>query len=215
MNSYIVTSVLLCSLIAAQARGQVAATPPEDSGENLFSSRRWSVSTTYLSFMNFGEEKTNTHHYEVHVKYRLTPKDKIGIKAATWKLFAPMGIQLWDAEFLQERSFIPGRLRESGIGVSYQRLLCGGLFASVEVLPLYKTYLDEGNNTVGHGFKLYTTAHLGYHFTLLDGAMFIEPQVHCNYWPIDTNIPSAFKEAENRWGNIFLFEPNIYIGFTV
>lgn len=215
MKTTIIASILLCLLIAVPAKGQDVPPSSGDPGEHLFSSRRFSVSTSYLSLMNFGEEKTNTHHYEVHIKYHLTPKDKIGIKAATWKLFAPMGIQFWEPEFLQEGSFFPGRLRESGIGVSYQRLLCGGLFASVEVLPLYKTYLDEGNNIVGHGFKLYTTAHLGYHFFLLDGAMFIEPQVHCNYWPIDTNVPPAFKEAENRRGNIFLFEPNIYLGFNL
>lgn len=173
---------------------------------------KFSVSTTWLSFANFGKEATNTHHYELHFKYRITPKDKIGIKVATWKLFAPMGIPLWDPLLMKESEFYPGRLRESGIGVTYQRMIWKGLFATVEILPQLKTYLDENDNTIGNGFKLYTSYHLGYHISLFKGKMFIEPQIHCQYWPINTNTPQAFKEKDNEWNNYFLFEPNLYIG---
>jgi hypothetical protein len=176
---------------------------------------KFSVSTTYLSFLNFGEEKTNTHMYEFHVGYKLTPKDKIGIKVATWKLFAPMGIPLWDSLFLIESEFLPGRLRESGIGITYQRILWKGLFTSIEILPLLKTYLDKDNKKIGNGFKLYTSYHLGYHIPLLKNKLFFEPQIHGNYWPIDTKIPPGFKEKERKWNNYFLFEPNLYIGINI
>lgn len=175
---------------------------------------KFSVSTTWLSFANFGKEATNTHHYELHFKYRITPKDKIGIKVATWKLFAPMGIPLWDPLLMKESEFYPGRLRESGIGVTYQRMIWKGLFATVEILPQLKTYLDENDNKIGNGFKLYTSYHLGYHISLFKGKMFIEPQIHCQYWPINTNTPQAFKEKDNEWNNYFLFEPNLYIGIN-
>ena len=173
---------------------------------------KFSVSTPWLTFSNFGQEATNTHHYELHFKYALTPKDKIGIKVATWKLFAPMGIPLWDSHIMKESEFYPGRLRETGIGLTYQRMLWKGLFTTVEILPQLKTYLDENNKKIGKGFKLYTSYHLGYHISLFKNRMFIEPQIHCQYWPIDTNIPQGFKEIENRWNNYFLFEPNLYIG---
>ena len=173
---------------------------------------KFSVSTTYLTFANFGSEKTNTHHYEFHFGYKLSPKDKIGIKVATWKLFGPMGIPLWDPLFLNESEFFPGRLKEGGIGVTYQRLLWKGLFASIEILPLMKTYLDENNKKIGNGFKLYTTYHLGYHIPLFKNRMYIEPQIHCNYWPIDSKAPQSFQEKESKWNNYFLFEPNLYIG---
>jgi hypothetical protein len=173
---------------------------------------KFTVSTTWLSFANFGEEKTNTNHYEFHVKYALTPKDKIGIKFATWKLFEPMGIPLWDPLIMQESEFYPGRLREIGLGVTYQRMIWRGLFATVEVLPQLKTYLDENNKKIGNGFKLYTSYHIGYHIPFFKNRMFIEPQIHCQYWPIDTNIPNGFNEKESKWNNYFLFEPNIYIG---
>jgi hypothetical protein len=123
-----------------------------------------------------------------------------------------MGIQLWDPLFLDEGEFFPGRLRETGIGITYQRFLWKGLFASLEALPLLKTYLDEDGTKVDKGFKLYTTAHLGYHIPLIKNRFYIEPQIHCNYWPIDTKAPQGFYEKENKWENFFLFEPNLYIG---
>jgi hypothetical protein len=175
---------------------------------------KFSVSTTYLTFDNFGPEETNVHMYEFHFGYMITSKDKIGIKVATWKLFEPMGIPLWDPLLMKESEFYPGRLRESGIGVTYQRMLWKGLFTSIEILPLLKTYLDENNKKIGNGFKLYTTYHLGYHIPLFKDRLFIEPQIHCNYWPIDTNIPQGFEEKERKWNNYFLFEPNLYIGIN-
>jgi len=123
-----------------------------------------------------------------------------------------MGIQLWDPEFKDEKEFFPGRLSECGVGVSYQRMLWKGLFASVEILPLLKTYLDEDKNEIEEGFKLYTTYHLGYHISLFKNRMYLEPQIHCNYWPIDTPAPDGFQVKESQWKNYFLFEPNLYIG---
>lgn len=173
---------------------------------------KYSFSITYLDFANFGPEQTNTHHYEFHFKYKLTPKDIIGVKAATWKLFAPMGIPMWDPLFMEESEFYPGRLKESGIGVTYQRFLWKGLFATIEVLPQLKTYIDENDKKIGNGFKLYTTYHLGYHISFFKNRVYLEPQVHCNYWPIDTNTPQSYKAMDDKWNNYFLFEPNLYIG---
>lgn len=173
---------------------------------------KFSVSTTWLTFANFGEEETNTQHYEFHFKYQLTPKDKIGLKIATWKLFEPMGIPLWNPLLMKESEFYPGRLSETGLGVTYQRMIWKGLFATLEILPQLKTYLDKSDEKIGNGFKLYTSYHLGYHIPLFKNRIFIEPQIHCQYWPIDTNMPQDFMAKENKWNNYFLFEPNLYIG---
>jgi len=175
---------------------------------------KFSVSTPYLTFLNFGPEKTNTHHYELHFGYKLTSRDKIGVKLATWKLFAPMGIQLWDPLFQDESEFYPGKLKEMGIGITYQRILWKGLFIATEIYPLRKTYLDENNEETGNGFKLYTSYHLGYYIPLFKNRLFLEPQVHCNYWPFDSKGPQGFEEKESKWSNYFLFEPNIYIGIN-
>jgi len=175
--------------------------------------KKFSVGTTYYSFMNIEEEKTNTHHYEFHAGYRLTPKDKIGIKLATWKMFAPMGLPMQEQLKFDEINFYPGRLRETGIGVTYQRMLWKGLFATVEVMPQLKTYIDSNDKKIGNGFKLYTSYHVGYHIPLFNNKLYLEPQIHCQYWPVDTNTPQSFKEFDNKWNNYFLFEPNLYLGF--
>jgi len=80
-------------------------------------------------------------------------------------------------------------------------------------LPQLKTYVDNGKNKITNGFKLYTSYHIGYHIPLFKKRMFVEPQIHCQNWLIDTNIPPEFKVIDKKWNNYFLFEPNLYIGF--
>jgi hypothetical protein len=177
---------------------------------------RISFPAIILSNIGNGGERTNTQHIEFHVKQELDAKNIIGVKFATWRLFQPMGIQWWDGlldKIDSETEFYPGYLRETGIGVSYQRMLWKGLFASVEVLPQYKTYLDLDNKKIANGFKLYTSYHLGYHFAFgKKKRIFVEPQIHCQNWMIDTNTPDEFKRLDNKWKNYFLFEPNLYVG---
>jgi len=69
---------------------------------------KYDFHTTWLTFANFGNQEINTQHYEFRFGYQLTQKDKIGIKLATWKLFAPMGIHIWDDKFLDRAEFYPG-----------------------------------------------------------------------------------------------------------
>ena len=64
--------------------------------DRLKTDYKFSVSAPWLTFANWEKEERNIHHYEFHFKYRLTLKDKIGIKFATWKIYEPLGIPLWD-----------------------------------------------------------------------------------------------------------------------
>jgi hypothetical protein len=177
---------------------------------------RVSFPAIILSNIGDGGKRTNTQHIELQVKRELDAKNIVGVKFATWRLFQPMGIQWWDGltdKIDSETEFYPGYLRETGIGISYQRMLWKGLFASVEVLPLYKTYLDLNDKKIANGFKLYNSYHIGYHFAFgKKKQFFIEPQFHCNVWHFDTNTPDSFKQLDNKWDSYFLFEPNLYIG---
>jgi len=163
-------------------------------------------------------DRTHTQHIELHVKRNLDNKNIVGIKFASWRLFQPMGIQWWDGlldKIESESEFYPGHVRETGIGISYQRMLWKGLFATVEVLPQVKTYLDLNNNKIGNGFKLYNSVHLGYHISLgKKKRFFLEPQVHSQFWVFDTNTPAEFKALDDQWKNYFLFEPNLYFGMN-
>lgn len=210
-----ISTSFLLAMFVAQAFCQNSEQSLSVSHKDSVSDYKFRVSTSWHSFAKFGDERTNVHMYELHFKYNLDSKNILGVKFATWRLFQPMGILWWDGlleKIGSQSEFYPGYLRETGLGVTYQRMLWKGLFATVEILPQIKTYLDENKNKVGNGFKLYTSYHLGYHITLFKGRMFLEPQIHCQYWPIDTNTPQSFKEIDDKWRNYFLFEPNLYIG---
>jgi len=209
------TTAILLALLMARAFSQNPTQTVENSFHDLVPKHNFSVGAAYHTFINFGEEKTNTHHYEFHFGYRISPKDKIGLKVATWKMYAPMGMPMKEQLKFDDSNNYPGRLRETGVGLTYQCMLWKGFFATLELLPQLKTYLDENDNKIGNGFKLYTSYHLGYHFPLFKNRMYIEPQIHCNYWPIDTNTPSGFQEIDKGWNNYFLFEPNIYVGINL
>jgi hypothetical protein len=209
INKMVLITFAISSLMFA-AKG----TAQDSSIKKTIPAYKFSVSTTWLTFANWEPEEQNVHMYEFHFGYKITPKDKIELKVATWKLFEPMGIQFWDPQLQKESEFYPGRLRESGIGITYQRMLWKGLFAQIEILPLWKIYLDDNNKKIADGFKLYTTYHLGYHVPLFKDRLYLEPQVHCNYWPIDSKAPQGFQAKDSKWPNYFLFEPNLYIGVS-
>lgn len=210
----LISTTLLIAVFTTLASSQNLSKASKSDVKDTVPNHKFSINTTLGTLTNFESEETNLQHYEFHLGYKITPKDKIGIKVATWKLFEPMGIPMWDTLFRKESEWYPGRLKESGIGLTYQRLIWKGLFAAIEIMPLKKTYFDENKKKIGNGFKLYTTYHLGYHIPLFKNRMYIEPQIHCNYWPIDTKTPQGFKEKDSKWSNYFLFEPNLYIGFN-
>ena len=210
MKKLVSTTVLFAALTML-AFSQTLSETGKGKGKDALRAYKFSVSTTYLTFLNFGPEEQNTHMCEFHFGYKITPKDRIEIKVASWSLFEPMAIP-WGPHKMQENEAYPSRLEESGIGITYQRMLWKGLFAQIEILPLWKTYLDENNKKIDDGFKLYTSYHIGYHIPLLKNRFFIEPQIHCNYWPVDTKGPQGFEEKESKWTNYFLFEPNLFLG---
>tara|TARA_R110001592_G_scaffold58141_2_gene176488 strand:- start:131 stop:781 length:651 start_codon:yes stop_codon:yes gene_type:complete len=181
---------------------------------------KWRVSTPFFILTDpLGggwNDRTSTQMIELHVKRNLDNKNIIGLKLATWRLFQPMGIQWWDGlldKLDTESEFYPGHVRERGIGFTYQRMLWKGLFAAVEVLPQFQTYMDLDGNKIGNDFKLYNSYHVGYHIAFgKKKRFFIEPQIHVNHWMFDNNAPEAFKVIDDKWKNYFLFEPNIYLG---
>ncbi len=211
MNFKKITAALIISLYFTQAFCQNTTKSDTACFNDGKPYHKFFIITPYLTFTNFEYEKTNTHHYELHFGYRITPKDIVRVKAVTWSLFEPLGIP-FGPYLMKESEWYPGRVREYGVGLGYQRMLWKGLFAALEVVPLKKIFLDENKNKIGEGFRLYTTYHIGYHISLFKNRVFIQPQIHFNYWPIDSKGPQGFKVKDDKWNNYFLFEPNLYIG---
>ena len=163
-------------------------------------------------------DRASTQHLELHVKRNLDNKNIIGVKLASFRLFQPMGITWWDGiiDKMETKSeYYSGHVRATGIGITYQRMLWKGLFATVEVLPQFQTYTDLNGNKLGNSFKLYTSYHLGYHIGFgKKKHFFIEPQINCMLWTSDNNAPDGFKQLDDKWRNYFLFEPQIYLGWN-
>lgn len=207
--------IFIFTLCTLTAFAQKAA----PSSEETEVAHKWRVSFPYLvpdEIIYGWNNRTCVQMVELHVKRNLDNKNIIGLKFVTWRLFQPMGITWWDGVVDKIESgteFYDGYLRETGIGVTYQRMLWKGLFASVEVVPQIQTYRDLDGNKIKNGFKVYNSVHLGYHVAFgKKKRFFIEPQVHCNQWMFDNNSPEGFREFDDKYGNIFLFEPNLYFG---
>ncbi len=214
MKNLFTTLLLSCTL---SAFAQTDSTKVKESEVDY----KWRVSTPYfiigdLIGKGWITNRTSTQMVELHAKRNLDNKNIIGVKFATWRLFQPMGITWWDGVVEKMESgeeYYDGFLRETGIGITYQRMLWKGLFATVEVLPQFQTYTDLEGNKIKNGFKVYNSVHLGYHFAFFKERFFVEPQVHVNQWMFDNNSPAGFKEHDDKYGNVFPFEPNIYVGF--
>ncbi|MDW3196798.1 MAG: hypothetical protein R8G66_30765 [Cytophagales bacterium] len=191
-------------------------------GKETEVTHKWRFSLPYFipeeAISGSWDDRQSTKHIEFHIKRNLDNKNIIGLKFASWRLFQPMGILWWDGlldKLETESEFYPGHVRERGIGITYQRMLWKGLFATVEVLPQFQTYMDLDGNKIRKDFKVYNSYHLGYHLAFgKKNRFFIEPQVHCQHWMFDNNAPDGFKELDNKWKDYFLFEPNIYVGIN-
>ncbi len=78
---------------------------------------------------------------------------------------------------------------------------------------MIKKYLNTDNEKIDGGLRLYASFHVGYYIPLLKNRLYIQPQIHCNYWPVNTKSPDGFIQQDLKWNNnYFLFEPNLYIG---
>jgi len=213
MKNIIIIALTFCAL---KANTQI--TVPKSAKTEV--THKYRISTPLITvpqlFMDSWNDRKHTQHIEIHVKRNLDNKNIIGLKFATWRLFQPMGITWWDGlldKLKSESEFYPGHVREIGVGVTYQRMLWKGLFATVEILPQFQTYLDLNGDKISNDFKLYNSFHVGYHIAFGKNKRFyIEPQIHSQFWMLDDNAPEGFLELDNNWRNYFLFEPNIYFG---
>jgi len=69
MKKLISTSVMI-AVVTTLVFSQNHTQKVRGTGNGTVSSYKFSVSTTYLTFDNFGPEETNVHMYEFHFGYR-------------------------------------------------------------------------------------------------------------------------------------------------
>lgn len=204
----------MTTLISVNAKSQNKPIDKKSIATTVSTDYDFFIRTSYYGFTNWNKigVAPNIYFYELHLGKKIDKKNKIGVKLARVKPFQPLGIQAWDLDLNSNSEWFNGRIEEYGIGAFYQYNIWKGLYASVEAVPYLKVFLDENDQKIENGFRFYTSYHLGYHISLFNNRIFIEPQIHCNYWPINSKGPKGFREQTEKHNNFFLFEPNIYIG---
>lgn len=174
--------------------------------EKKSDSRRHSIGSTLFLLGNFAPGDP-PNFFQLNYGYMLTPKDSINIEAITWTYYEPLGT------YGSSNESYPGKVRSYGIGLGYQRFHWKNLYSTIQATSFLQQFYDIDNEKIQKGFQLYLQLRLGYRFEFFKHRWFLEPSVAFNYWPINTNFPTSFKEIENGAPNFFLFEPGLHFGY--
>jgi hypothetical protein len=149
--------------------------------------------------------------YQLNYGWWLTMRDVVSIEAITWTYHAPLGIPYGPSKGSPDEAY-PGYVRGYGVGLAYQRFLWRDWYSAIHAAPLFQKYVNGQNRPIQSGFQLFLTLRLGYHVRLFSDRFFLEPSVAFTHWPINTNVPEAFRARDSRWPTYFLFEPGLHLG---
>lgn len=149
----------------------------------------------------------------LNLGYRITGKDAISLEFKTWKYAWPIGIP-FGKSFEAEGEGFPGYIREHGVSVSYYRFLWKGLFAQVDVMPAFQTFVNENGKKIDNGFQIFNTYSVGYHIKLFKDRFFIQPSIAITHRPYQSKMPDSFKQVDDRWSRFFFGQPGLHFGFN-
>ncbi len=151
---------------------------------------------------------------QLNVGYRITGKDVVSLELITWKHAWPLGINpFYNKAYGTPEEKFPGYIREYGIGLAYQRYVWKGLYLAVHAMPMWQTFKNEKGDKVGNGFIIFNTNRVGYHIKLFKDRFFIEPSLGVAGRPYFTEMPSGFKEKDDKWPK-YTPEPGLHLGFN-
>lgn len=148
---------------------------------------------------------------QLNIGYRITGNDVISLELITWKYAWPLGINpLINKSYGKSEEKYPGYIRDYGIGVVYQRYFWKGLYASVQVMPMLQTFVNNNGNKVDNGFQIFNTNRVGYHVKLFKDRFFIEPSLGIAGRAYHTVMPDGFKQKDDKWSK---YTPEIGLHF--
>ena len=151
---------------------------------------------------------------QLNLGYRITGKDVLSLELITWKHAWPLGINpFYNKAYGTPGEKFPGYIREYGIGLAYQRYIWKGLYIAVHAMPMWQTFKNESGDKVDNGFIIFNTNRLGYHIKLLKDRFFIEPSLGIAGRPVYTEMPTGFKEKDDKWPK-YTPEPGLHFGYN-
>ena len=172
---------------------------------------RHSISSTLFVLANLVPYDDPPNYYQLNYLYRIDRKSFVSIEAITWTYGGPLG-RPYGPNYENIESNFPGSVKAYGAGLAYKRFLWRKFYGAVHSTALKQDYRDPEKKRIQSGFQLFNSLRLGYHITLFNGRIFMEPSVATTFWPINTNLPGSFQTEEDKWNNFFLFEPGLHVG---
>jgi hypothetical protein len=152
---------------------------------------------------------------QLNFGYRITGKDVVSLELKTWKYAWPLGIHpiVNNAYGTPEEEF-PGYIREYGFALAYQRFLWKGLYAELNVMNAWQTFVNDDGNKIDNGFHIFNTYRVGYHVKLFKDRFFIQPSIAITHRPYNTKMPDGFKQLDDKWSKFLFGEPGLHFGFN-
>ena len=150
---------------------------------------------------------------QLNIGYRLTGKDVISLELKTWKYYKPLGLPYGKSFNAVEEKF-PGYIREIGFAVAYQRHIWKGLYTGVHVMSAWQPFITNNEDKIDHGFQIFNTYRLGYHFKLFGDQFFIQPSFAVTHRPYHTKMPGSFKKFDDRHSKFFFGELGLHFGYN-
>jgi len=175
--------------------------------------RKYFIGSTLFMIANVIPDNNPPKMVYLNLGYRITGRDAISLEFKTWKYAWPIGIP-YGKSYEAEGEGFPGYIREYGVSLNYQRFLWNGLFAQVDVMPAFQTFVNDNGRKVDKGFQIFNTYSIGYHIKLFKDRLFIQPSIAITHRPYQSEMPDSFKEVDDRWSRFFFGQPGLHFGFN-
>ena len=150
---------------------------------------------------------------QLNLGYRITGKDVISLELKTWKYAWPNGIHPFaNNSYGKPEEKFPGYIREYGFSVAYQRFLSKGLYAELNVMPTWQSFVNKDGNKIDNGFQIFNTYRVGYQINFFKDRFFIQPSIAITHRPYHTKMPDGFKQLDDKWSKFVFGEPGLHFG---
>lgn len=175
--------------------------------------KKFFVGSTLFMLANLVPDNNKPEMVYLNLGYRITGKDVISVEFKTWKYAWPIGIP-YGKSFEAEGKGFPGYIRERGVSLAYYRFLWKGLFAQVDVMPAFQTFVGNDGKKIDNGFQIFNTYSIGYHIKLFKDRLFFQPSIAITHRPYQSKMPDSFKQVDDRWSRFFFGQPGLHFGYN-
>ena len=178
--------------------------------------KRWFFGTSLFVLLGNLDNTNPPNFAQLNIGYRITGKDVITLEPKTWKYAWPNGIHpFFNKSYGKLEEKFPGYIREIGISLAYQRFLWKGLYAELNVMPTWQTFVNVNGKKIDNGFQFFNTYRVGYHIKLFKDRFFIQPSIAITHRPYHTKMPDGFKQLDDKWSKFVFGEPGFHFGFNL